>query len=60
VTLINAKGNAVGIPEIEFAQVSVQMLFGAMLIDALHAALEDGIETFNRVRVDLAANVFVP
>src|SRR5437016_3884067 len=40
----------------------MQMLLAAMLIHALHAALEDRIEAFNRVRgdyVDTVANVFL-
>ena len=36
----------------------MQMLLAAMLIDALHAALEDRKEAFNRVGVDDAASVF--
>lgn len=37
----------------------MQMVFAAMLIDALHAALEDREEAFDGVGVDVAANVFV-
>lgn len=37
----------------------MQMLFGAMLVNALHAALEDRIVAFNRIRGDFAPNVFV-
>jgi hypothetical protein len=37
----------------------MQMLFAAMLIDALHAALEDAEISLNRVRMNVAANIFV-
>lgn len=36
----------------------MQVSFAAMLIDALHDAFEDREEAFNRVRVNVAANVF--
>jgi hypothetical protein len=36
----------------------VQVLLGAVLIDTLHAALEDRIVVFDRVRADVAAHVF--
>lgn len=52
------KGYAIGIPEIEFCDVAVQVLFGTMLIDALHPALEHTIETLNRISVDRPASVF--
>ena len=35
------------------------MLLAAMLVNALHAALEDRIEAFDRVGVDLRAGVAV-
>jgi hypothetical protein len=35
------------------------MLLAAMLVDALHAALEDRVEAFDRVRVDLHAGLAV-
>lgn len=35
------------------------MLFRAVLIDALHAALEDAVVTFNRVGRNVTANVFL-
>src|SRR6185369_1567563 len=51
-------GNVAGrIAEIELCQIAMQVLFGAMLIDALHAAFEDREITLNRVRMDLAAHV---
>src|SRR5690348_8791435 len=46
------------IAEVEFSKVAVQMLLAAMLIDALHAALEDRKEAFDRVRMHKAATVF--
>lgn len=36
----DAKPNAVRIAEIELAQIAMQMFLAAMLVDALHAALE--------------------
>lgn len=36
----------------------MQVAFIAVLIDALHAALEDAVEAFNRVRVSGATHVF--
>ncbi len=48
--------------EVKFRQVAVRMLLGTMLIDTLHAALEDRIEALNRVRGDhvgSVANVFL-
>jgi hypothetical protein len=38
----------------------MQVLFLAVLIDALHAALKDRILAFNRVRGDIAASIFLP
>jgi hypothetical protein len=57
--VIHAERNAVRIAEIKLAQISVEVLLFAMLINAFHAALEDRIEAFNGVGVCLAANVFV-
>jgi hypothetical protein len=39
--IVHAEGDAVRIPEIEFAQIAVQVLLGTVLIDAFHAALEN-------------------
>jgi hypothetical protein len=39
--IVDAKRNAVGIAEVKFAQVAVQMLLSTMLINALHAAFEN-------------------
>ena len=46
------QAHAVAIAEIEFAKIAVQMLLAAMLIDALHAALEDRKVAFDGVGVD--------
>src|SRR5712671_4761230 len=56
--IVNAKSNAIAVAEIELGQISVQMLLFAMLIDALHATLEDRIIAFNGVGVGATANVF--
>ena len=58
-TSLIAKRNAVVVAEIKLGQIAVQCFFAAMLIDALHAALEDREVAFNRVGVDVAAHVFV-
>jgi hypothetical protein len=47
--IVNAKRNAVAVPEIELAQISVQVLLSAMLKDAFHSALKDRIVTFDSV-----------
>ena len=39
--IIVTKLDAVIVPEIVFGEITVQMLFGAMLIDAFHAAFEN-------------------
>ena len=41
--IVDPKANAVRIAEIKLVQISVQVFFLAMLIDALHAAFEDRI-----------------
>jgi hypothetical protein len=55
--IVHAQGDTVGISEIEFAQIAVQVLLGAMLIDAFHAAFKDRIVAFNGVGGDVTANV---
>src|ERR1700735_668047 len=57
--IIHAKRNAVAVAEIKLREITVQMLFGAMLVDALHAALEDRIVALNRVRADVSPSIFI-
>ncbi|CDX13586.1 hypothetical protein MPLSOD_10122 [Mesorhizobium sp. SOD10] len=39
--VVDAHGNAVAVAEVKFRQIAVQMVFGAMLVNALHAALRE-------------------
>lgn len=50
---------AVVIAEGEFGKVAMQVGLAAVLIDALHAALEHGPDVLDRVGMDRAANVFI-
>ena len=50
--VIYAEPNAIAIAEIELRQIAVQMLLAAMLVDALHAALEDRVVAFDGVGAD--------
>src|SRR3546814_10499498 len=52
--IIHAVRDPVVIPELIFRQIAMQMLFTAMLIDALHAAFEDTEIAFDGVAVDRA------
>src|SRR5262245_33091044 len=47
------------VAEVVFRQIAVKVLLAAMLVDALHAALEDREITLDRVRGDGAAHVFL-
>ena len=57
------KADRLLIAEVELGQIAVQMALAAVLIDALHAALEDRIEALNGVGRDnlvtLTAHVLV-
>lgn len=46
------------VPEIEFREIPVQVLFGAMVIDALHPPLEDAEKPLDRIGVDLPPSIF--
>src|SRR5580693_7722031 len=50
--VIYAEPNAIAIAEIVLGEITMQMLLAAMLVDALHAALENREIAFNRVGGD--------
>ena len=50
--IVDANRNAVVIAEIKFRKIAMQMLFLAMLVHAVHAALEDREHVFDGVGVD--------
>src|SRR3954468_4438643 len=58
-SVVDTKSNAVAVPEIKFAEITVQMVLGAMLIDALHAPLEDRKISFNGVSMSYPAHPFL-
>jgi hypothetical protein len=57
VNVAASESDAVIVPEIKFREITVQVLFLAVLVDALHAAFEDRREAFNRVGMSNAAHV---
>ena len=56
--VIYAKPDAIGIAEIELGSIAVQMFFAAMLVHALHAALEHRIVILDGVGVRVTARPF--
>src|SRR5665213_155498 len=58
--IIDAEFDAVAVAKIELGNVTVQMLFSAMLVDALHAALEYAVEALGGVGVHVATAVLAP
>jgi hypothetical protein len=55
--VVAAGRGTVGIAELKLCEIAVQMLLGAMLINATHPALEDAERAFDAVGGDVAANV---
>ena len=49
--VVDAERCPVRVAEVKLGEVAMQVLLGAMLIHALHAALEDGEITLDRVRM---------
>ncbi len=61
--IFHAERNAIVVAEVELRKVAVQVVMGAVLIDALHAALEHGEKALHGVGVELRilrADVFLP
>ena len=59
ITSSNLSSTSVGLSSpVELGHVAVEVLRGAVLIDALHSALEDGEEAFNGIGVDCSTAVF--
>ena len=56
--VINAKRDALIIPEIELGKIAVKMALRTVLIDALHATFEDREIALDGVGVNFAASVF--
>lgn len=50
--IVDAKLYAIVVAEFKLSQIAMQMFLAAMLIDALHAALENREIAFQRVRMD--------
>jgi hypothetical protein len=48
--VIDPKRNAIVVPEVEFAQVAMQVAFIAVLIDATHASLEQSKIALDGIR----------
>jgi hypothetical protein len=57
--IIYAEPDAIAIAEIKFAQIAMQMLFAAMLIDAFHATFEHAVEILDGVGMNRPAHIFI-
>lgn len=55
--VIHAQSRALFIAELKFSQIAVLVLFAAVLVNALHAALEDAEVTLHSVAVDGAVGL---
>ena len=57
-SVILSIGNPIVVAELELGNVPMQVLLGAMLIDTLHAPLEDREISLDGIGMDGAATVF--
>ena len=55
----NSKRDAAVVAKVKFGQIVVQMGLPTMLVNALHAALENTPNILNRVCVSLASHIFI-
>src|ERR1700730_8687476 len=46
------------VAEIEFCQITMQMFFGAMLVNAAHSSFENREKSFNRIGVNVTSHIF--
>lgn len=53
--VVNSALDSVRIAEVKLRKITMKVLFAAVLVNAFHAALEDRVIAFRRVRVDLHA-----
>lgn len=57
--VVDPKGDAVVVTEVEFRQIPMQVLFLAVLINAARPSLENREEAFGAVHMHVAAHTFV-
>ncbi len=57
-SVVNVQCNSVIVAEIELRDITVNMSFAAMLVDALHAAFKDAVEALKGIGVNLATAIF--
>jgi hypothetical protein len=55
--IVHALRFSVVVAELELCRITMKMTFTAVLVDALHAALEDAEIAFHRVRVNVATDI---
>lgn len=56
-SVVDFESDTVVVAEVELSKVAVQVLLAAVLIDALHAALEDREVALDGARVNVATDV---
>ena len=53
----HSQGRPVIVPEIKFREIAMQVLLATMLVNALHSPFEDRKHAFNRIGVNVTANI---
>lgn len=57
--VIHAQLGPVGIGEVKFGQIVLQVRFGYVLVDPVNPAFQDGEVAFNGIGIDLVSHVFL-
>ena len=57
--IVDTKSDAVAVPEAKFAEITVQVVLGAVLVYSLHAALENREVSLNGVGMSESAHPFL-